>query len=113
MAKKPARRIKRPTRHIYVVRLNEKVLKKKRFIARNPDYQGRDCVYVGLTSRSPEERFAQHKAGKRRSRFVQEFGIRLLPDLGRRTRKSYRIAERLEREWAERLRAKGYAVWQN
>lgn len=39
------------------------------------------CVYVGITGLTPEERFANHKAGKRSSRIVKRYGVRLRPDL--------------------------------
>jgi hypothetical protein len=36
---------------------------------------------VGQTSRDPDLRFDQHKAGHKASRAVKRFGVRLLPDL--------------------------------
>jgi hypothetical protein len=38
-------------------------------------------LYVGETSRDPDLRFDQHKAGYKASRFVHRFGVRLLPGL--------------------------------
>lgn len=38
-------------------------------------------LYVGETSRDPDLRFDQHKAGYKASRYVQRFGVRLLPGL--------------------------------
>ncbi len=38
-------------------------------------------LYVGETSRDPDQRFDQHKAGYKASRYVNRFGVRLLPDL--------------------------------
>ena len=38
-------------------------------------------LYVGETSRDPDLRFDQHKAGYKAIRFVQRFGVRLLPGL--------------------------------
>jgi hypothetical protein len=40
-----------------------------------------DGVYVGLTGRTPEERFAQHRAGYKASGKVRRYGIELLPQL--------------------------------
>jgi len=38
------------TSHVYVIRLDEAVLKNRRFPAANPDYrEGAPCVYVGAT----------------------------------------------------------------
>ena len=38
-------------------------------------------LYVGETSRDPDIRFDQHKAGYKASRCVDRFGVRLLPEL--------------------------------
>lgn len=38
-------------------------------------------LYVGETSRDPDLRFDQHKAGYKASRYVERFGVLLLPDL--------------------------------
>ena len=38
-------------------------------------------LYVGETSRDPDTRFDQHKAGYKASRVVTRFGVRLLPEL--------------------------------
>jgi predicted GIY-YIG superfamily endonuclease len=38
-------------------------------------------LYVGETSRDPDQRFDQHKTGYKASRVVNRFGVRLLPDL--------------------------------
>jgi hypothetical protein len=36
-------------------------------------------VYVGMTGLDPDERFANHKAGHKASRWVRDFGTALLP----------------------------------
>jgi hypothetical protein len=38
-------------------------------------------LYVGETSRDPDVRFDQHKAGYKASRWVTRFGVMLLPGL--------------------------------
>ena len=38
-------------------------------------------LYVGQTSRDPDLRFDQHKAGYKASSAARRFGVRLLPDL--------------------------------
>ena len=38
-------------------------------------------LYVGQTSRDPDTRFDQHKAGYKASGAVRRFGVRLLPEL--------------------------------
>ena len=67
-----------PQRRVYVIELDHSHLK-------NP---GKGFVYVGETSKTPEERFRQHMTGARStkghslsSRWVSRFGVRLRPDL--------------------------------
>jgi predicted GIY-YIG superfamily endonuclease len=38
-------------------------------------------LYVGQTSRDPDLRFDQHRAGYKASRAARHFGVRLLPEL--------------------------------
>jgi hypothetical protein len=42
---------------------------------------GRWGLYVGETSLDPDLRFDQHKTGYKASRYVNRFGLRLLPQL--------------------------------
>src|SRR6478672_10980665 len=57
------------THHVYVVLLHD---------PRAPERWG---LYVGQTSRDPDWRFDQHKAGYKASSAVKRFGARLLPEL--------------------------------
>lgn len=50
-------------------------------LLRDPSGIGRWGLYVGQTSRDPDLRFDQHKAGHKASRAVRRFGVRLLPHL--------------------------------
>jgi predicted GIY-YIG superfamily endonuclease len=50
-------------------------------LLRDPRRLGRTGLYVGETSRDPDLRFDQHKTGYKASRFVNRFGLMLLPDL--------------------------------
>lgn len=60
----------RHARHsVYVVLLHD------------PSGMGRWGLYVGQTSRDPDLRFDQHKAGHKASRVVTRFGVKLLPHL--------------------------------
>jgi hypothetical protein len=69
-------------------------------------------LYVGLTSRTPEERFALHKAGKRAAAVVRDHGRYLRPRLYKKyPRMTKAEAEVAERELAEALRKRGCAVW--
>ena len=71
-------------------------------------------VYVGQTAHTPEERFAQHKAGGRLAAGKPyRFGLRLRPDLTKgigpfRTRKE---AEAAEAAVAEALQRQGRRVF--
>ncbi|HEY0014516.1 MAG TPA: hypothetical protein VGB79_16870 [Allosphingosinicella sp.] len=47
----------------------------------DPSRAGRWGLYVGQTSRDPDLRFDQHKAGHKASRAVKRFGVGLLPHL--------------------------------
>ena len=104
-----------PRYSIYVIELDPAVLKHKRFAEANPDYTGdKPCVYVGMTARTPEERFAQHKHGYKACTFVKRYGLRLRPRLYQSLNPlTYKDACAMERERARRLRARGYAVWQH
>lgn len=103
------------TVNIYVVRLDRAVLNHKKFREKNPGHDARKpCVYVGMTYLCPEERFLQHLMGVRSARFVRRYGVDLVPRLYERFNPMTReTAERFEIIRAERLRARGYAVWQN
>jgi predicted GIY-YIG superfamily endonuclease len=99
-----------------VIELSRDALEKKRVAGENPDRrEDKPCVYVGQTARTPEERFAQHKAGVRSSRFVREFGVRLRPRLYANVGpfETRAEAERAEGKLAEKLRRRGYSVWSN
>ena len=50
-----------------------------RFLRSNPGYvHGKPRICVGI---DPDVRFDKHRAGIQSNRFVQEFGLRLLPPL--------------------------------
>ena len=52
---------------IYVVELSKRVFTENaKFRAANPQFNGvLECLYVGMTSKTPKERFLQHKTGHR------------------------------------------------
>ena len=52
-------------------------------LLRNPARRDPWGLYVGQTSRDPDWRFDQHKAGYKASGAVRRFGLRLLPELVR------------------------------
>ena len=100
--------------HVYVVELSEQVLAERRFMKANPGYQaGKPCVYVGMTGIDPDVRFDKHKAGIQANRYVQQFGLRLLPEIyAAYNPMSYDAARDMEVELAIDLREGGYGVWQ-
>lgn len=107
---------------IYVVELSRRVFTENaRFRAANPQYNGvLECLYVGMTSKTPKERFEQHKRGHRTkkghkvySNIVYKYGMYLRPSLYDHigpvsTRK---VALEMEEKLALELRRKRYAVW--
>lgn len=100
--------------HVYVIELSRDVFYEPRFRKANPDYAGaRPCVYVGMTGLNPDVRFDKHKAGIQANRFVQQYGLRLLPELYEFCNPMpYDGARDMEVELAIGLREAGYAVWQ-
>ena len=101
---------------LYVIELSRVALGESRFANRNPEpREDKPCVYVGQTSLSPEERFAQHQAGYKSNRFAHKYGLRLRPKLvaNRGPYETRAEAEAAEAALAERLRCRGYAVWSN
>jgi hypothetical protein len=100
--------------HVYVIELSKDVLCKGRFSKANPGYvKGKPCVYVGMTGLDPDVRFDKHKAGIQSNRYVQQFGLRLLPELYEvYNPMPYDGARDMEVELAIGLREAGYGVWQ-
>ena len=100
--------------HVYVIELSKDVLYEGRFKRCNPDYiPGKPCVYVGMTGLDPDLRFDKHKAGIQSNRYVQEYGLRLLPDLYEGFNPmSYDEAKTREVEIGIDLRGAGFGVWQ-
>ena len=110
--------------HIYVVELSKKVFTQNtKFSAANPQFNGvLECLYVGMTSKTPKERFLQHKTGyinkkghKLSSNIVQKYGMYLRPSLYNHIGPIATRAEALKMEEALALdlRRKKYAVWFN
>lgn len=100
--------------NVYVIELSKDVLYEARFKKCNPDYRAdKPCVYVGMTGLSPDHRFDKHKAGIQSNKFVQIYGLRLLPELYEfYNPMPYKGALDMEVELAIALRETGYGVWQ-
>ena len=110
---------------IYVVELSKKVFTlDTRFRAANPQFNGvLECLYVGMTSKTPEERFKQHKTGYRNlkghklsANIVEKYGTYLRPSLYNHINLKPMNREQaleMEKKVAWDLRRQGYAVWFN
>ena len=100
--------------HVYVVELDDAVWNNARFRRCNPDYElGKPFVYVGMTGLDPDVRFDRHKAGIQSNAFVQQYGVRLRPELyAVYNPMPYHAAVEMEVELGIALREKGYGVWQ-
>src|SRR6476659_6940670 len=75
---------------VYVIELSKRVFTENRiFREANPQFNGvLQCVYVGMTSKTPAERFKQHKTGyvnkkghKLAAYIVEKYGTFLRPSL--------------------------------
>lgn len=110
---------------VYVVELSKKVFTENRkFREANPQFNGvLECLYVGMTSKTPQERFIQHRTGyvnkkghRLSANIVQKYGTYLRPSLYDHINlKAMTRAEALamEEKLAWDLRRQGYAVWFN
>ena len=111
--------------YVYVIELNKKVFTENwKFREANPQFNGvLQCLYVGMTSKTPKERFIQHKTGyvnkkghKLSANIVFRYGTYLRPslydhiNLKPMTRQQ---ALKMEEKLAWDLRRQGYAVWFN
>lgn len=99
---------------VYVIELAPEVWNMARFRRANPDHLlGQPLVYVGMTGLDPDVRFDKHKAGIQANRYVQDFGLRLLPGLyAMYNPMPYEGARDMEVELGIGLREAGYGVWQ-
>jgi hypothetical protein len=70
-------------------------------------------LYVGMTGLTPEERYLNHKAGRRASRWPRRYGVGLLPALYRHLNPlDYEPAQVAEVELAKALRVTDLPVRQ-
>jgi predicted GIY-YIG superfamily endonuclease len=109
---------------IYVVELSKRVFTENRkFREANPQFNGvLECLYVGMTSKTPKERFLQHKTGHRNKKgykisanIVEKYGSYLRPSLYNHIDPMTTRVEALKMEetLALELRRQRYAVWFN
>lgn len=109
---------------IYIIELSKNAFREnRRFREANPQYNGvSECLYVGMTSKTPEKRWEQHrKISKSKkghalaSSIVSNYGLYLRPSLYRDipTVRSKKEALKVEAEVTRLLRRQRYAVWSN
>jgi len=110
---------------VYVIELSKRVFTENaRFRAANPQFNGvLECLYVGMTSKGPEERFRQHKTGyinkkghNISSKLVWMYGRYLRPSLYAPVNEKPMTRQEalvMEEKLALDLRRQGYAVWFN
>ena len=81
MAKK--KKAPRKTHSVYVIELKPKVLEQHpKFVKANPNHDpAKACFYVGMTSKTPEERFEQHLKGYKANKYARDFGKFLCDEL--------------------------------
>ena len=108
-----------------MVELSKKIFTENtKFRAANPQFNGvLQCLYVGMTSKTPKERFEQHRTGyvnkkghKLSARIVQKYGTYLRPSLYEHINLRPMTREQaliMEEKLAWDLRRQGYAVWFN
>ncbi len=71
-------------------------------------------MYVGSTGLPAKERFKNHRNGHKSNKYVRNYGIKLLPKMYERfPPMTWEDAVKKEQELAEKLRGKGYAIWQH
>lgn len=110
---------------VYVIELSKRVFTENaRFRNANPQFNGvLQCLYVGMTSKTPKERFRQHKTGyvnkkghKLSAYIVQKYGTYLRPSLYDHINLKIMTRQEalvMEKKLALDLRRQGYAVWVN
>ncbi|HEY6505676.1 MAG TPA: ribose-5-phosphate isomerase [Chitinophagaceae bacterium] len=115
----------RPIYRVYVIELSKRVFTEDwKFREANPQFNGvLECLYVGMTSKTPAERFKQHKTGyinkkgyKLSAYVVQKYGAYLRPSLYEHINLEPMTREEalvMEKKLAMDLRRQGYAVWFN
>lgn len=109
---------------VYVIELSKKVFtENSKFREANPQFNGvLQCLYVGMTSKTPKVRFDQHKTGyvnkkghKLSANIVEQYGLYLRGSLFHHIDPMTTRAEalKMEENLALELRRQGYAVWFN
>jgi len=108
---------------VYVIELSKRAFKENRkFREANPQFNGvQQCLYVGMTSKTPKERFEQHKTAYRNAKghklsanIVEKYGLYLRPSLYEHLPLMTKAqALKTEELLALELRRRKHAVWFN
>jgi predicted GIY-YIG superfamily endonuclease len=109
---------------VYVVELRKAIFSDHRkFREANPQYNGvLECLYVGMSSKTPQERLKQHQEGLLSekgidisSSIVKKYGSFLRPSLYNHLPiyKTQAEALKAEKTLAATLKKQRYAVWSN
>jgi predicted GIY-YIG superfamily endonuclease len=103
--------------YVYVIELS------KRVFTENSRFREANLLYVGMTSKTPAERFKQHKTGyinkkghKLSAYIPQKYGSYLRPSLYEHLNLKPMTRQQallMEKKLALDLRRQGYAVWFN
>lgn len=107
--------------YVYVVELSKRIFTENtKFRKANPQFNGMlECLYVGMTSKTPQARLKQHLTGALSKRghnisssMVRKYGIYLRPSLYQHLKPLTRAeALKMEDELGKKLRRQRYAVW--
>jgi hypothetical protein len=115
-------RVARTKYYVYVIELDKEFALTRKAREANPKQDlKKPCIYVGSSSKTPEERFSEHMKGARNSRgplfsrVVYRYGKCLLPKEYKKynpidTREQ---ALEMERKLTDKYRRQGYTVWSN
>ena len=97
---------------VYVILLDPAVLQDRSILRLNPNRDpAKPCVYVGMTGLAVQDRFQNHKTGRKAARVVEKYCLRLMPELYEYLNPMpYEAAAQMEKDLAEDLRADGYTV---
>jgi hypothetical protein len=97
---------------VYVILLSADALLEPAIQRLNPKrIASKPCVYVGMTGLPVAHRFENHRKGYKAARWVQRYGLRLLPELfAHLNPMPFEAAAQMEKDLAEDLRNEGYTV---
>ena len=108
--------------YVYVIELDREFAETSKARQANPNSRrDKPCIYVGSSSKTPEERFYEHMKGARNTRgplyskIVYRYGIRLCPCLYQKYNplRNREEAEKMEKALTKEYRRIGYTVWSN